>query len=43
MKTLVASADQPRPRKEPVWTNGTPTTATAGNVRVDWQRIDATR
>jgi hypothetical protein len=43
VKTLVATPDPQRPRNELVWTNGTSTTATGGNTRVDWRRIDATR
>lgn len=44
MRTLVGAPDPQRPRNEPVaWTNGTGTTATAGNVRIDWLRLDASR
>ena len=43
MKILTATPDEPRRRNEVTWTNGTGTTATAGNVRIDWRRIDATR
>lgn len=48
MRTLVGSPEPERPRNEPlVWAaNGTNTrsvNASGGNVRIDWQRIDATR
>lgn len=42
-RTLVGTPDPHRPRNESVWTNCAGTTASAGNVRVDWLRINDQR
>lgn len=43
MKTLVGTPDPERPRNAATWTNGTGTTASAANVRVDWIGINRQR
>lgn len=43
MKTLVGTPDPQHPRNAATWTNSTGTTATGGNVRVDWSAVNVNR